>query len=73
MELTQEVAREVRKMQRKLQSAQQTIASLKRELDQKTDVKVLRKRLVFHCHPDRGGDLELMQRLNALFDQLEAA
>lgn len=36
-------------------------------------VAALRKRILFYCHPDRGGDEVLMKRLNVLFDDLEAA
>lgn len=30
----------------------------------------LRRRVAFYCHPDRGGDAELMTNLNTLFDSL---
>lgn len=33
----------------------------------------LRRRVTFYCHPDRGGDGELMSTLNALFDSLASA
>jgi hypothetical protein len=35
------------------------------------DLATLRRRVAFYCHPDRGGDAELMSRLNALFDVLD--
>jgi hypothetical protein len=31
----------------------------------------LRRRILKQCHPDRGGDAELTQDVNALFDFLE--
>jgi len=36
------------------------------------DYGSLRRRTAFFCHPDRGGDQLLMQRLNVLFDFLES-
>ena len=36
-----------------------------------TDLPALRRRVAFCCHPDRGGDADLMGTLNALFDVLE--
>lgn len=39
---------------------------------QKMDLAGLRRRVAFYCHPDRGGDAELMSRLNTLFDMLAA-
>ena len=38
---------------------------------QKERIQRLRRQISFHCHPDRGGDGELMQRINELFDDLE--
>ena len=35
------------------------------------DYASLRRRVAYHCHPDRGGSADLMSRLNALFDFLE--
>jgi hypothetical protein len=34
------------------------------------EISKLRRRVTFYCHPDRGGDGELMSTLNALFDCL---
>lgn len=34
------------------------------------DLPALRRRTAYYCHPDRGGDGELMRRLNTLFDFL---
>lgn len=36
------------------------------------DVASLRRHVAFYCHPDRGGDAELMSCLNALFDILSS-
>lgn len=38
---------------------------------EKRRIQLLRRQISFHCHPDRGGDGELMQRINELFDELE--
>jgi regulator of replication initiation timing len=35
-----------------------------------SDTAALRRHVAFYCHPDRGGDTELMSTLNALFDFL---
>jgi hypothetical protein len=37
-----------------------------------SDTAALRRHVAFYCHPDRGGDGELMSTLNALFDFLAA-
>lgn len=37
---------------------------------QEMDLAGLRRRVAFYCHPDRGGDADLMSRLNTLFDLL---
>ena len=34
------------------------------------DLPSLRRRVAFCCHPDRGGDIELMKDINFLFDSL---
>ena len=34
------------------------------------DFASLRRRVAYFCHPDRGGDADLMSRLNNLFDLL---
>ena len=31
----------------------------------------LRREVAFHCHPDRGGDAEVMSKVNTLFDLLQ--
>jgi len=36
------------------------------------DLSSLRRRIAFLCHPDRGGDAELMKELNILLDFLAA-
>jgi hypothetical protein len=35
-----------------------------------SNTAALRRHVAFYCHPDRGGDGELMSTLNALFDFL---
>ncbi len=35
-----------------------------------SDIASLRRRVAFYCHPDRGGDDDLMSRMNTLFDFL---
>lgn len=54
-------------------------ARLKSELDKSRqvtsdkssfDLLSLRRRVAFCCHPDRGGDIELMKDINLLFDSL---
>ncbi len=35
-----------------------------------SEIASLRRRVAFYCHPDRGGDSDLMSRLNTLFDAL---
>jgi hypothetical protein len=37
------------------------------------DLPSLRRQLTFYCHPDRGGDGELMRRIIELFDFLLAS
>jgi hypothetical protein len=34
------------------------------------DLSALRRRVAYYCHPDRGGDADLMSKLNTLFDFL---
>jgi hypothetical protein len=34
------------------------------------DLAMLRRQVSFYCHPDRGGDGDLMSKLNTLFDYL---
>lgn len=67
-------------MKSKLRAAHSEITKLKNELTRrrpqyqvssKTDFATLRRRVAFYCHPDRGGDAELMSRLNTLFDFLD--
>jgi len=63
-----------------LQNARIEIAKLKNKLAQLrnqrevlpvSDVAVLRRRIAYYCHPDRGGDVGLMREINILFDALE--
>jgi hypothetical protein len=47
-------------------------AGLKCNID-KDELARLRKRAAYYLHPDRGGDLAVMQALNTLFDNLQTA
>ncbi len=68
---------ECESMKNMLHEARLEIARLKRALASRErrgpqlDVAGLRREVAFYCHPDRGGDAELMCRLNILFDALE--
>ena len=62
-----------------LVKAQDENARLKSELEKSRqssnntsnfDLLSLRRRVAFRCHPDRGGDIELMKDINLLFDSL---
>jgi hypothetical protein len=68
------------RLRTQLDEAHREICRLRNELGQvtapppvggKTTLRALRRQVSFHCHPDRGGDERLMQRVNALFDYLE--
>jgi hypothetical protein len=74
--------RDMVRLRAELQEAHREIGRLKRELGQvpaappvagKTKLRVLRRQVSFYCHPDRGGDENLMKSLNALFDYLECS
>jgi hypothetical protein len=69
-------------MEKKLAQANNEIAQLNEELSryrthgrparvQVSDFGWLRRRIAHFLHPDRGGDNELMARLNALLDYVE--
>lgn len=67
-------------MKSSLREAKSEIARLRGELARlrlprrrlpKADMASLRRQVAYHCHPDRGGDAELMSNLNTLFDFLE--
>ena len=64
-------------MKQALSEARHEISRLHRQLvHQRAQVSqeelaTLRRRVAFRCHPDRGGDADLMSRLNLLFDSLE--
>jgi hypothetical protein len=58
---------EIRRLRAKLglrPSGPRTVISLR--------LRALRRQVSFHCHPDRGGDENLMKKVNALFDYLES-
>lgn len=59
------IAHKVREMRRDLIAAQLKLEHFKRP---PVDVKSLRKAAARFCHPDCGGDVAVMQQLNALFD-----
>ncbi len=66
-------------MEDELRRAESEVTRLRRELSRvrlqheaQVDVSHLRRRVAFYCHPDRGGDTELMARLNCMFDWVEA-
>jgi hypothetical protein len=67
-------------MKSKLRAAHCEITRLKNELTRhrpghqvapRINLATLRRRVAYYCHPDRGGDTELMARLNTLFDFLD--
>ncbi len=68
-------------MERRLSDAKMEVAELKDQVAgwrsrhhsiRRLDVSSLRRQVAFQCHPDRGGDSNLMTRLNALLDVLES-
>jgi len=67
-------------MRTSLAAAKNEISRLRTELAKlrpsrkrmpKADVASLRRKVAYHCHPDRGGDTDLMSNMNTLFDYLE--
>lgn len=64
--------RDAQRETNKLKSQLEVLRSRSLELTE-LDTAALRRHAAFYCHPDRGGDHILMQRLNVLFDLLEAA
>lgn len=61
-----EMIAKIERMRSELQIARAQVMQLQRKCP--VDVKALRRTAAFHCHPDRGGNLQLMQDLNVLFD-----
>jgi hypothetical protein len=68
-------------MKEELEESRYVIASLQSDLRCKrakqravneVPVAALRRQIAFRLHPDRGGDGEMMARLNALFDLIES-
>jgi len=66
-------------LRHELRDAKSENCRLRREIDRwrarfrplgADDIASLRRSVAFYCHPDRGGNGELMSRLNALFDVL---
>jgi hypothetical protein len=62
--------RDMVRLREELKEARLEIARLRKQLGD-VELRSLRRRVSFHCHPDRGGDERVMQRVNALFDHLE--
>ena len=72
--------RDMLRMRTELDQAHEEIIRLRQELAIRQgnpldvaapELRALRRQISFHCHPDRGGDDKLMQRVNELFDHLE--
>jgi hypothetical protein len=66
-------------MQQKLRDTQSENSKLKGQIAKlesgydvlsDVDIAALRRRVAYYCHPDRGGDNELMSKVNTLFDSL---
>ncbi len=57
-----------------LDALRETVSDLRarlRRLEEKiATVKKLKKKVSFHLHPDRGGDTQVMQEINNLFDMI---
>ena len=73
---------EFAQMRNELSAAQREIARLRRKLSEhrrsqpmapELDLSSLRRNVAFYCHPDRSGNVDLMRRLNVLFDYLESS
>ena len=76
-----ELRREFTRIQEELSEARSEISRLKRKLGRRRllsravsdiDVESLRRKVASCCHPDRGGDNELMSTINMLLDLCEA-
>ena len=65
---------ELRDIQRENTALKQEIAKWqsRSRIIPETDLSALRRHVAYYCHPDRGGDANLMSRLNTLFDSLAA-
>ncbi len=67
-------------MRTALRDAQLELLRLRSRLNRKCshssldglDLGALRRQIAFHCHPDRGGNEDLMARVNSLFDYLDS-
>ncbi len=70
-----DLAFRARRLRDDLQAARWRIAQLEQQAARRRPVvdMTLRRDTAFYCHPDRGGNVELMARLHALFDTLEVA
>ena len=75
-----EFCRDIVRLKDELRESRLEVGRLQRELaagkgpsprTPGSGLNAMRREISFYCHPDRGGDNELMQRVNALFDYLE--
>lgn len=73
------IKRELRRMKVILQEHTRENEALRAELAlrplpiSKIDLESLRRRIVFCCHPDRGGDTGLLRQVLQLFEYLDPA
>ena len=71
--------KDVARMRSEIHAANKEIARLRKKLAvrdtkiQKPNFRALRRQISFYCHPDRGGDDNLMRRVNLLFYYLECS
>jgi hypothetical protein len=75
-----ELKREFTRIQDELREARGEISRLRRKLGRRRllsravseiDIESLRRKVACFCHPDRGGDNELMSTINMLLDLFE--
>jgi hypothetical protein len=73
------IKREIRRMKVLLQEHTRENETLRAQLALRPrpiyeiDLESLRRRIVFCCHPDRGGDTGLLRQVIELFDHLDPA
>ncbi len=77
IETITELKREFGRMQEELREKDAEIERLKCRLEKRTpvsqavsevDIESVRRKIASFCHPDRGGDTELMSTVNMLLD-----
>lgn len=75
-----ELKGEFNRIQGELSQARDEISRLKRKLNSlrplskamaEVDIDALRRKAAYYCHPDRGGDGDLMTFINVLLDVFE--